>query len=720
MAAGSAHTCGVRTDGSLWCWGANDGKLGDGTRADSSSPVQVRSVVRWKVVTAGSLNTCAIDVDDGLWCWGNNHGGVVGDGTETTRLTPVKVGGERRWRSVSAYGLNTCAIDSENGLWCWGDNSDGQLGTGPGYSVPERLLGDQRWLDVSVGWYRFCAVRADQTLWCRGAGGDQQLRGDSDLGGSTSGEDEGPGPAVGRWTSVTTGYNHTCALRAEGTVWCWGDDFRAGSSGNFDPNKPERLPVPGRWLEVAAGDGHTCARTAEGALWCWGENTSLQVTDLSDWVEGVPVRNGDPGPWAEADTGGAHTCAVRADRSLWCWGNSSLGQLGGGPGNDSAGPGQVAPPSQWIGVSGHGGSSGGGASCGVRVDRSLWCWGANAAGRLGDGTTINRVLPVRIELPLSERRPGNNGWTQVSVGVQSTCAIRADESLWCWGSNSSGRLGDGTRVDRHRPVRIAAGRTWSVVRTGLSHTCALATDSSLWCWGNNDAGELGIGSFAPADVPVRVEPGSSWSDVAVGYGFTCGTRTGGTLWCWGSNVDGRVGQPGAVDRSYPVPTRVGTADTWRAIRTGYFHACASRADRSLWCWGENRRGQLGDGGGPSGHEPRPVLERTGSGSLAEASSDRSLSGPGGWLEVFTGSYHTCGIREDRSLWCWGDNENGQLGDGTLPMSAQPVRSVPGAWRSVGANKLSTCAVDLRGSLWCWGDLRLGALGRVVPTGVRVE
>jgi alpha-tubulin suppressor-like RCC1 family protein len=293
-------------------------------------------------------------------------------------------------------------------------------------------------------------------------------------------------------------------------------------------------------------------------------------------------RVGADADWARVSAGGSHTCGVRTDRSLWCWGYNGEGQLGLGDRTVRLVPTRVGADADWARVWG-----GYEHTCGVRTDRSLWCWGYNGYGQLGLADIARRLAPTRVGT--------DNDWAaRVSAGWGHTCGVRTDRSLWCWGYNGEGALGLGDFTERHVPTRVGADADWGPIRTGNEHTCGVRTDRSLWCWGSNEEGELGLGDRTIRTVPTRVGSDADWARVWGGNEHTCGARTNRSLWCW---AEGSHGQLGLDDRDGRlVPTQVGTDNDWAArVSAGWGHTCGVRTDRSLWCWGWNADGQLGLG-----------------------------------------------------------------------------------------------------------------------------
>lgn len=202
--------------------------------------------------------------------------------------------------------------------------------------------------------------------------------------------------------------------------------------------------------------------------------------------------SGGNGPWKVVSAGFAHTCAIDTADALWCWGDNFFGQLGTGvSGSGSPDPVQEVTGSVWRAVFA---SSEG--TCGVRADRTLWCWGWNNHGQVGDGTTIQRETPTQVG--------SDADWTTVAIHTGRTCGLKRDGSLFCWGYNLNGRLGDGTTQERHTPVAVAGPAIWRALTVGGSHTCGLRGRGSVWCWGNSRLGQRGDGTFDDATVPVRV------------------------------------------------------------------------------------------------------------------------------------------------------------------------------------------------------------------------
>jgi len=349
----------------------------------------------------------------------------------------------------------------------------------------------------------------------------------------------------------------------------------------------------------------------------------------------------------------------------------------------TAGGGRMFPPVKTV-------SSGNAFGVGIGIDGSLWSVGNNSDGQLGNGSffLIPRRSPVRIGTDYN--------WASVSVGPGGShvAAIRTDGSLWAWGNNNRGQLGDGTIARRTRPIRIGTG--WASVSAGNSHTVAIRTDGSLWAWGNNNRGQLGDGTWTNRHTPVRIGWDTDWVYVSAGSSHTVAIRTNGSLWAWGSNGWGQIGDGTitTVDHwgnfinfnDHHTPIRIGADYDWGTVSAGAAHTVAIRADGSLWVWGRNLRGQFGNG---------TISNRADNPSPIRVGMNYD------WASVSTDINNTFAIRTDGTLWAWGDNEEGWLGDGTRTDRLIPTQI---GWNTNWASVSRSTAVRTDYSVWAWGPL----------------
>lgn len=355
----------------------------------------------------------------------------------------------------------------------------------------------------------------------------------------------------------------------------------------------------------------------------------------------VPIAVPDAGvqkTWVSS--GGTQSCAVKTDGTLWCWGANDEGQLGNGSTAASTTP-VALQGNSWAQV-----SAGPAHSCALKRDGSLWCWGANAEHQTSSLSATVLRAPEQV--------PGS--WKWVSAGYKYTLAITSGGKLWAWGLNTSGELGTGNTNNVLSPVQVGTAN-WAMVFAGAKNSCGIQSDGSLWCWGNNDTGQLGVGSTSSSTQPVLTSS-ASWLSVTVGGAHSCGTKSDNTLWCWGGNEYGQlgVGAVGGSDRLAPVQVP-GTA--WKQVFAGNYHTCAVKTGGSLWCWGEYANGQLGHGG-------------CGTEMTSDCAEPTQVSGST-WDRIDFYSDNVCGSKADGSAWCWGENNFGQSGNGTTHIVTVPYR-----------------------------------------------
>ena len=362
-------------------------------------------------------------------------------------------------------------------------------------------------------------------------------------------------------------------------------------------------------------------------LWSCGLNTQGQLGDNTIVQKSSPVQTVSGGTnWKQVAAGNSHTAAIKTDGTLWLWGGNGGGGLGDNTVASKSSPVQtIAGGTNWKQVAG--GKLGSSHTAAIKTDGTLWLWGGNFNGGLGDNTSANKSSPVQTV-------SGGTNWKQVACGTFHTAAIKTDGTLWLWGSNSYRQLGDNTAVNKSSPVQtIASGTNWKLVGCGYYHTAAIKTDGTLWLWGRNSYGALGDNTVANKSSPVQtVSGGTNWKSVAVGAGrhHTAAIKTDGTLWTWGRNVStGQLGDNTVANKSSPVQTVAGGTN-WKLVACGGYYTVAIKTDGTLWTWGFNGNGGLGDGSSIV-HRSSPI---------------QTVAGGTNWKLVSCGFYHPICIRDD--------------------------------------------------------------------------
>ena len=355
----------------------------------------------------------------------------------------------------------------------------------------------------------------------------------------------------------------------------------------------------------------------------------------------------DPLTWTSVTAGAEHSCGLTSTGEAYCWGKGSSGQLGDGTRTNPWTPMLVSGRHTWASV-----DAGSHHTCGVTTAGEAYCWGDNwTVGKLGNGKTTNSLVPALVI--------GELTWASVDAGYLHTCGVTTGGAAYCWGANQNGQLGNGTTTAysfaNSEPVLVSGGFSWASVETGR-HSCGVTTAGEAYCWG--EGGALGDGTTTDSSVPVLVSGGFSWASVGTGR-HSCGVTTEGKGYCWGSNSGGKLGDGTTTYRS--VPTLVTGGNNWASVDAGSHHTCGVTTFGEAYCWGWNGYGRLGDG--TNTNSSVPVL----------------VSGGFSWTSVSANNeMHSCGVTTFGEAYCWGDNREGKLGNGTRQDSWVPVK-VGGNW-----------------------------------------
>jgi alpha-tubulin suppressor-like RCC1 family protein len=662
----SEHTVALKEDGTVWTWGNNwAGQLGDGTMNGRWVPGQVSDFSGAKAVAAGWSHTLVVSSDSTVWACGSNWAGQLGNGTTTDSLTPVHVagGGLKDVIAIAAGDSFSLALKSDGTVWAWGGNWSGQLGDGTTTNrlQPVQMSGLTGITAIAAGTNHGLALMGDGTVWSWGYNFEGQLGDGTTTNGTTPAQVGGAltGKTV---AAIAANWTHSVALTGDGNVFVWGSNWRSEMGNNsITPQLTPlqvALPVPvgSQSTVISIGTGGTCVlvSTVEDKIYWWGANFDPAVT-----IANVPTQvQGMTGAMTTGPdvikAGYGHSVSLDASNNVWTWGDDYLGQLGYASTTDIAAARKVPGLTGITAV-----AAGSTHTLALMANGSVLAWGKGVDGQLGDNTWSNKSAPAAVI--------GLTGILAIAAGYDHSLALMSDHTVWAWGHNSNGQVGDGTPEYRGSPVQVILLSGVSSIAGGESHSLAMKSDGSVWAWGANWNGQLGNGTTTDSGTPVQVIGLAGVSAIAGGGRHNLTMKGDGSVWSWGWNARGQLGNGiWWLDSSIPVQV-IDPADAThfltgvKAIAAGDVYSLALKNDGSVWAWGANMQGQLGNGTVLDSNIPVQVIDPT--------DATHFLTGV---TAVTAGNSFNLVIKTDGTVWAWGDGGFGQLGNGNIASQSSPA------------------------------------------------
>ena len=620
------------------------------------------------------------------------------------------------WKDIASKSDHVLAIHVDGSLWQWGGN---QLFY-RSQKIPTIVSSDTTWKQIASGTGFYAAIKGDGTLWMWGDNSYGQLG----IGNTTNNWTPIQVGTATNWKDISCGECHSVALKTDGTLWAWGrNNYGQLSTGlgrtNF--SIPIQIGTESNWKEISAGRYHTLAKKTTNQLFfigaCYGTQFSQPnaITTATDWADFSASAYVD--------------YAIKQNGSLWKWSHTAAA---------ASGVAQVGTATNWSKVASSHGTSIEEHALLIRTNGTLWAIGKNQFGQLGDGTLVDKTLPVQIGT--------TTDWTFVCAGLYASFALKSNSSLWVWGMNQHTQFGNNKNKNVFQPVLSPS--SWKSASTPISsfggHTLAIATNGTLWSWGQNNDGQLGIGTtYTHKVLPVQIGTSTDWKQVTNGNFASLAIKENGTLWAWGRNTYGVLGT-GTGSSNILTPFQVGTVSTWKQVSAGNEHVLAIRQNGTLWAWGRNNQSQLGNGSTVDQATPIQVgvdttwvwvaaglqystalkadgtLWTWGNNSYGQLGRGGVANVPGivtstiPWKTIEAGGYHVVGIKQDSTLWAWGRNDYGQLGNNTSTNSSSPllINASP-VWMKIGVGLEHSLAIKTDSTLWLWGRNTNGQTGDTV-------
>ena len=741
LGASADHSCILKTDGGFLCWGSGrGGQLGEGTNRLWShlypkTVVSPPSVILGKDIGAGGQHTCVIQ-GNGVNCWGRGFGGQLGNNARVISASPVFAStlGSSEFQEISSGESYSCVLNQAGQVHCWGY---GILGDNKGYRISEssvhvsempNLIPMPEITQVSVGSEHACAVTIEGKVLCWGKGESGRL--------GNGAVDDSLLPDyvyndlvhLNKIKQVSAAEEHTCALRTNGNVFCWGSKVKgrlgSGSGGGYR-DKAVQVSNLTTAVQISAGERHTCALKANREVVCWGVESKGHLAVYYNRDSGVPVEpNGSPLiDVRQVSAGGSHTCALKLNGRMLCWGPGDSGQLGNNHVNTRWEPQSV------VGVDGSGDlenirqiSAGSNHTCALQENSTIpICWGSGKGGQLGHEEYNDSAYPVRVGSLDADTIRTIPKQSQVAAGDLHTCAIQNDGELYCWGKGGNGRLGIGSTSEKKVATRVkgvdGSGYLTDIVQVsaGEKHTCALKSDGKAYCWGDGDNGRLGRGSnHSDSSTPIVAIANSSYSgeltQISLGSWHTCVLGSDGHVLCWGAGGRGQLGYGNEMSGiGGPLSVEVDVINERLVsiiqISAGHTHTCALKENGEVWCWGDDSNGKLGRG-----------TINVGNPANAAAVKYDSNVVLGGIVQISAGEEHTCALHFDGTGYCWGKKDGGRLtlsGSGSMAYPHHLKKNSSDVFYgmiSITAAWGHTCALMEDTRVFCWGVGDHGRLG----------